>query len=218
MIKNIVLDLDGTLADTITDIQGALNSMLREYGLQSITREQTLSNINYGATELIRRSLPSEYRNDDAFIKEARLVYEKYYSRCYNDNTYAFPEWDITLKKLSDNGISLSVLSNKQDEFVKKIISKLFPSIKFKFVMGNSELFPAKPSPESFLYIMNELSASKDETALVGDSDIDMKTAKNAEVTAIGVSWGYRNRDILLENGANHIIESPSDIFKIITV
>ncbi len=218
MIKSVVFDLDGTLADTILDIRDALNSMLEEYGLPLVTKEQTLSNINRGATELVRRSLPDEYGKDSVFVREARLVYEKYYSLCYNNRTYAYTGCDNALKKLSEKGIMISVLSNKQDEFVKKIIQKLFPSADFKFVMGQSESFPTKPAPDSLLYIMNELSVSKNETVLVGDSDVDMNTAKNAGITPLGVAWGYRNRNILTENGAACIIETPNNIFDIITM
>ncbi len=218
MIRNIIFDLDGTLADTILDIRSGLNGMLTEYGFSTVTKEQTLANINNGALELVRRSLPEKYRCDDSFVKDAKLVYEKYYSICYNDLTAEYSGCNDALKKLACHGVSLSVLSNKQDEFVKKIVQKLFPDIPFKFVFGQSDKFPTKPDPSSILYILDELSIPASETALIGDSNVDILTAKNAHVLPIGVSWGYRNKDILLECGARHIIDTPADITDIISI
>lgn len=212
MIKCIIFDLDGTLADTICDIRDGLNGMLSEYGFPTVTKEQTLANINNGALELVRRSLPEQYRKDDGFVKEAKRVYEKYYSDCYNNLTKEYKGIKQSLKELTKQSIFLAVLSNKQDEFVKKIVAKLFDGINFASVLGQSEAFPTKPDPASLLHIISKLGLSPKEAVLVGDSNIDMITAANAKITAIGVSWGYRSPEILTEYGAKHILTSTSEI------
>lgn len=214
MKKAVIFDLDGTLADTIDDITEGLNGMLKEYGFDLITRERTLNNINNGAFELVRRSLPKE-KLDDGFISEAKKVYEKYYSRCFCNKTHEYIGCTQALKSLQDKGVSLSVLSNKQDEFVKVIVSKLFPDIKFDFVIGQGK-FPTKPDPSAVNFIINKLNLLPADLVIVGDSNVDMLTAENADITAIGVSWGYRSPEILIENGASVIVNSPNEIFAVL--
>ena len=209
MKKVIIFDLDGTLADTIKDITDGLNGMLCEYGFPTITVEQTLNNINNGALELVRRSLPEDKREDENFVKKAKLIYEKYYSICYNCNTTEYKGCTEALRKLSISGISLNVLSNKQDEFVKSIVKRLFPDIHFDFVMGHSDRFKTKPDPSSALYILSSLGCDPIDAVLIGDSNVDILTAKNAGITPIGVNWGYRSREILIESGAAHIVAKP---------
>ncbi len=215
MIKLIIFDLDGTLADTILDIKNGLNGMLGEYSFPLVSREQTLAAINNGATELVRRCLPEKYRADDNFVLQAKKVYEKYYSRCYNNLTSEYEGCSKALAELSSLGINLAVLSNKQDEFVKRIVDKLFCHVPFKCVMGQSEQFPTKPNPASAHHIMSLLGVRPEETVFVGDSNIDMDTAKNADVIPVGVSWGYRSSDILKKHGAREILTSPNMISSI---
>jgi phosphoglycolate phosphatase len=218
VIKLVIFDLDGTLADTILDIRDGLNGMLYEYGFPLVNKEQTLSYINNGALELVRRSLPKEYQKDEDFVKSAKRVYERYYSQCYNNKTKEYKGCSDALKSLANCGLRLAVLSNKQDEFVKKIVSKLFVDVPFEFVLGQSEKFPTKPDPASIHYIISELGVSAEETVLVGDSNVDMLTAKNADIIPIGVSWGYRPKEVLIELGAIHVLESPSEIAGIISI
>ena len=215
MIKTIIFDLDGTLANTIEDITCGLNGMLYEYGFPLVTADDTLRNINNGALELVRRSIPESRRNDESFVKEAKRTYEKYYNKCFNDTTYAYSGIHEALLKLQEGEYSLNVLSNKQDEFVKLIVKKLFPDVKFDYILGQSEAFPTKPDPTAVLHIINEVGADIKSTAIVGDSNVDMVTAKNACIVPLGVSWGYRSSDILLENGAKHIFSDPSELVNI---
>ena len=116
---------------------------------------------------------------------------------------------------LIEGGYSLNVLSNKQDEFVKLIVKKLFPDIGFDFVIGQSEAFPTKPDPAAVFHIIKGVGSSTSSTTIVGDSNVDMITAKNASIVPLGVSWGYRSSDILLENGAKHIFTNAAELVNI---
>ena len=214
MIKATVFDLDGTIADTIDDIADALNSMLKDQGFPTLTRAQALANINNGAFRLVRRSLPEKYRNDDDFIRKCLSVYESYYEKCYDNRTYPYDGIIEALSEFSKR-VPIAVLSNKQDLFVKNIVKKLFPSGMFSFVLGQGE-FPPKPDPAAILYVCEKLGVKPEECALVGDSNVDMLTAKNSGVHAVGVTWGYRSREMLIEHGAELLIDEPSEFINIL--
>lgn len=209
MIKLIIFDLDGTLADTLDDIGDAVNSMLSELSFPTLTRKDMLANINRGARELIRRSLPEEARENGDLVTRALSIYERYYALCYCKKTFLYHGIHDALADLSKSGVSLAVLSNKQDEFVKNIVSSLLPDIPFSCVLGQGR-FPTKPSPDAVRYILSSVGVSASETAFVGDSHVDMLTAKNSGTLAVGVTWGYRSREVLLENGARYLIDEPA--------
>ena len=217
MIKAAIFDLDGTIADTLDDITDGINGMLCEYSFPILTRSDTLKNINYGAFELVKRSLPEKYRDNKDFIINALKVYEKYYAECYDNKTCVYQGIPQALKELSKAKIKLAILSNKQDLFVKNIISKLFPENLFDLVLGQGR-FPPKPSSDAPLFICNELDSKPSETAFVGDSHVDMLTAKAASLHPVGVTWGYRSREVLIENGAEILISSPHELIKLLSI
>ncbi len=214
MIKLIIFDLDGTLADTLDDIGDGVNAMLRDFSLPTLTRKEITLNINRGPRELIRRSLPEKMREDEGFISQALEVYKSYYNLCYCNKTALYPGIKEALLSLAKGGIKLAVLSNKQDEAVKVIVSELLHEIPFSCVLGQGR-FPTKPSPDAVKYIMDCAKAKPSETAFVGDSNIDMLTAQNSGALAVGVTWGYRSREVLTESGAAHLIDKAEDLIKI---
>ena len=215
MLKAAIFDLDGTIADTLDDITESINLMLSELGFKPLSRVETLRNINHGAFELVRRSLPSEYSDDTTYIKKALSIYERYYSNCYNSKTYLYKDINSVIALLKEKRIKLAVLSNKQDIFVKNIIFKLFGENTFDIVLGQGR-FPPKPSPESGNFICEQLSLSPNQIAMVGDSHVDMLTAKAVGFVPIGVTWGYRSREVLTENGALYLADKPHELYDII--
>ena len=211
MLRLIIFDLDGTLADTLDDIGDGVNRMLGDFDLPLLTRKDVQANINNGPRELIRRSLPEKYRNDEEFVTKALAIYKGYYNLCYCNKTALYPGVKDSLTALSEKGIRLAVLSNKQDEAVKVIVSSLLPDIPFACVLGQGE-FPTKPCPDAVIHIMNTVGVSPEETAFVGDSNVDMQTALNSGTYPVGVTWGYRDRDVLTESGARLLIESTDKL------
>ncbi len=211
-----ILDLDGTLAYTIDDIHTAVNGMLERLGYEQRTKEEVLSFINNGARQLVRRSLPDDIQESEMIIDTALLVYEEEYAKCYAEKTSAYDGIEEALSELKkETKIKLAVLSNKQDKFVKDIIKKLFPEGMFELVQGQAKL-PPKPDPAALIAVSKKLGVKVQNCFMVGDSDVDIQTAKNAMMTSIGVEWGYRNVDVLKEAGANYIAESPGQLYDIL--
>lgn len=211
MLKAMIFDLDGTLADTIDDICASLNRMLVLHGFPTLNREGTLQNINNGPYELVRRSLPCSARDDEAFVSRCLAEYDGFYGEHYMCDTRPYPGVHEALAALEERGVKLAVLSNKQDAYVKKIIATLFADIGFCEVRGVDEL-PPKPDPTAALLIADKLGAEPGEVAFVGDSHVDMLTARNAKMYPVGVCWGYRSEQVLIENGACTLCHEASEL------
>ena len=214
--KYFIFDLDGTLAYTIEDLRTAMNKTLRFFGWREITTEETLRNINFGAKKFVKGSLPREFQEDEDIVDKAYEKYSEFYSEGYLIDTHLYPFVKEGIEYLKKNGAKLAVFSNKQDTQTKAICNALFPKGTFDIVMGHSGEFPHKPSPEGALYIVSQLGGTPEETVFVGDSDVDMKTAQNAGLHPVGVSWGYRPKELLKELGAEMIIHDASDFEKLI--
>lgn len=218
VFKGAIFDLDGTLANTLGDLRTAMNGMLREFGYPLITPEQTLQNINYGAKMFVTKSLPKEVQSDENTVNKAYAIYEKYYDIHHLDSTCPYGDAVNQVKILKDNGYKLAVLSNKQHKYTVSIVDKLFGRDMFDVVLGHDStgkqapVFPHKPDPSSCNYVAERLGLDNSDIAYIGDSHIDMQTAKNAGMESFGVTWGFRQPDFLVENGARHIIPSPEKI------
>lgn len=216
MIKAVIFDLDGTLADTLDSIKHGVNLAMERHGFPFNTRNDIKAHINRGARELIRRSVPKEFQTDEKTIDEVFHTYNETYKSVFLEVDKLYDGMNDVINKLSDAKIKMSVLSNKQDYMVAGLCKKLLPIASFTEFRGQREGAPTKPNPTVPLEICELMGIPPFECALVGDSDIDMITAKNAGFTAIGVSWGYRTPEILIENGADFTAYTPDDIVKII--
>jgi phosphoglycolate phosphatase len=212
----VIFDLDGTLAYTLDDITTGVNNMLTKLGYKTRTKVEILKFINNGARELVRRALPKAVQDVELIVDSALDVYGQEYAKCYLEKTHLYDGIYKELKELKDTGIKLAVLSNKQDAFVKNIIYTLFDKKFFNFVQGNSKELPAKPDPTSSLYICKQMGVKPQNCIFVGDSDVDVKTAQNAEITSIGVLWGYRDESVLKEVGVDYTVENPTDLRELI--
>ena len=216
MAYGIIFDLDGTLADTMDDLKTAMNSMLTILGYENRTKFELINFINNGAREFVRRSLPTAVQGEDFIIDSALNIYDQEYGKCYCEKTALYPGVAEAVAALKQNKFKLAVLSNKQDLFVKTIIAKLFGIDTFDYVMGKSSL-PHKPDPSSALFVAKEMGVKPHKCIFVGDSDVDMKTAQNAGMRSIGVSWGYRKAELLKASGASYIADAAGQLVELAT-
>ena len=216
MIKAVIFDLDGTLADTLDSIKHGINLTMETLGYPLSTREDIRAHINHGARNLVRLSLPTAIQNDEEKVNEAYALYNEMYKKVYLEVEKPYEGIVQMLKGLNQKGIKISVLSNKQDPFVVGICNKLLPNGIATEYRGQRVGAPTKPDPTVPLEICAMMGVKPCECAFVGDSDVDMITAKNAGFYAIGVSWGFRPEEMLRQNGADAIAQSARDIEEII--
>lgn len=215
-IKCAVFDLDGTLLNTIDTINYYLNRTLERYGAPTVTKEECTAFVGEGARKLIWRALDkSSSYSDELFMK----VFNDY-TRAYDSGPYYLTKpYEGIIEMLSDlkkQGILLAVLSNKPDFATKCAIDHFFPNV-FDKVAGAKDGIALKPDPTALLEILSELGVTACETAYIGDSEVDVKTAENAHTSlGISVTWGFRSRDELTKSGAGIFADSSEEVLKLI--
>ena len=211
MVKAIIFDLDGTLCDTLDDIRDGVNAVLSRLGYKQRTRSEIHQFINHGARNLIKRSLPEDVQDIDFIVESALSDYNQEYGNYYCNNTYIYAGIEDMLTELKSMGFKIGILSNKQDVFVKGLAEKLFDDDIFTCVRGQSDL-PPKPNPAAVNSIAKAMGVRPNNCIMVGDSDVDVKTAINSGMKFIGVNWGYRTEQDLKNAGATLIASVPNDI------
>ena len=216
MVKLVIFDLDGTLCNTICDLADAVNYALTKRGYPTHSVEEIQNMVGSGIKNLVTRSMPEAERYEDNINLTKEFFFE-YYKVHYADKTVAYDGIAEMLETLKAKNIKLAVCTNKEDTMAKSVVKKLFDGT-FSLILGQSDNFPLKPSPDSSLYIMETLGAGVGETVFIGDSGVDIKTAKNTGLESIGVSWGFRDKQELIDYGCEHIAESPYDIIKLLEV
>jgi len=211
LIKALIFDLAGTIADTLPDLMSSMNAALSDCGFPTRTKEEILLAIGKGAKEFVCASLPPEHQNNPETNEKCLALYKKHYNEQYLNNTVPFKGIPELLKRLNEEGYLISVLSNKPDEKTVSIVTKLFPDIKFFSIRGQTDL-PTKPDPTVPIMMAKQMVINPADIAFVGDSDIDMQTGVNSGMTAIGVTWGYRPKQLLIDCGADFIADTPDEI------
>lgn len=215
MRRLAVFDLDGTLLDTIGDLAEACNHMLGLRGLGSHTCEEYRKMVGNGILRLVERALPENLRTPE-YVAEARRDFVAYYIDHIDCHTHPYEGIREVLHSLQNDGWVLAVASNKFDAGTKKLIANSFPEVDFKTIYGNREGFPLKPDAALLELIMKECDATAETTFMIGDSGVDIQTAKAAGVRSIGCSWGFRLRTELEEFGADFIVDNPLEILQIL--
>ena len=180
-IKALIFDLDGTLADTIPAITEAVNMTLEELGFPIHTQDEIRNYIGRGPRHLISEALPKEVRFDEGIVNKALSMYDSAYAKTYMNTDSLYDGMEDAIITLSKH-YKIAVLSNKQDEYVKNLIKQLLPEGICEIVRGTIAGKPAKPDKSAALEIIDALGVSNYECMLIGDSDIDIQTAKNAEM------------------------------------
>ena len=197
-IKGIIFDLDGTLLYTLEDLKNSVNYALNCCDLKQITLEQTRNFVGNGIGKLIERAIGI---HQEKYL-ECLEIFKKHYAKNSNSTTKPYPLVLENLKRLKEKNIKLAILSNKIDSEVKKLSKLYFEGI-FNISQGETGEFNKKPDPKSCEYIINQFNLTKDEVVFIGDSEVDIQTAKNASIKCLSVLWGYKDKDFLIKNGAN---------------
>ena len=212
MYETIVFDLDGTLLDTLDDLTAAVNFALTKNGIKTRTREEVRGFVGNGIVKLMERAVGEPTRGDFAQILEDFKDYYKENCSVYTKPYDGIIELLSTLKK---RGVKLAMLSNKAD-FAVKMLSKEYFGDLFLETIGENEAagIRKKPAPDSLFAVLQNLQADKQTTVYVGDSEVDIQTAKNAGVDCISVTWGFKDREFLTQNGATIFVDAPMDILK----
>ncbi len=209
MRKAIIFDLDGTLLNTLTDLANGCNHALETLGLPTHPEESYKYFVGSGRDYLIRSAL-GEHLTQERF-DQALALNDAYYSAHGQDVTAPYDGILPLLERLKEAGIACAVVSNKPHQFCQTLIPQYFGDLLFP-AFGCVDGTPPKPAPHRVLEAMEVLGVSPQETVYVGDTSIDMKTAKNSGLTAIGVLWGFREAAELVESGADHLCETVDDL------
>ena len=213
MYKGVLFDLDGTLADTFGDISNSANTLLTKKGYPTRSREELLSAISFGRREFIERILPEG--TDECIVLEALADYSAYYGVHFMDTTQPYDGIIELLQALKQNGFHTAVVTNKAHPNAVQMIEHIFPKDLFDGVWGLSTL-PPKPDPSIAHLASQTLGFAPEECFFVGDSELDILTAKNAGMTPVGVSWGYRSVEILRHAGATLIAHDAKELESIL--
>lgn len=211
MKRLVIFDLDGTLLNTIDDLGNACNHAMQTLGYPTHGLVAYPMMVGNGITKLIERALPDEARTPD-IISEARRIFVNYYNDHCCDATVPYPGIPELIEELTRRDINLAVASNKYQDAVTRIIAHYFPQANFKAVFGQNEGIPVKPDPSIVFEVLTACPTPKAETLYVGDSGVDMETARRACVDCVGVTWGFRSEKELRDHYADHIISDPDDI------
>ena len=207
-----IFDLDGTIADTIEDLADAVNYGLRKLNFPEHDINSYKQFVGNGAMKLCIRALPDDKKD---MAKKLHDLFLEYYDIHYLDKTRLYDGISDVIHTLSDNGVILAVATNKPQDAARKIVAKLLPDVKFVKVLGGCDERPKKPDSA----IINEILCGLPENNtvyMIGDSNVDIQTAKNCGITSIGCIWGFRGRQELESARADFIAEKAEDITKII--
>ena len=212
MYKHFMFDLDGTLLNTLPDLADSGNEALTQMGFPVHPVDCYRYFVGNGMEELIKRLLPESCKGNLELGAKLLRLYTDEYHRRWDKKTKPYEGMPETLAQLKQKGFTLSVFSNKPDEFTQNCIRHFFPEGTFAIVRGFRQGVPRKPAPDGALSILEELKLTPDQVYYVGDTCTDMETAHAAGFYAIGVEWGFRDYDELKRNNADAIIQNPSQL------
>ncbi|WP_264563936.1 HAD family hydrolase [Flavobacterium sp. N3904] len=212
--KGVIFDLDGTLVNSLEDIADAMNSVLQNQNYPTHSYDDYQYFIGSGLRNLVSKSLPTTHNDEKDIDSCYHLMIEEYRDNCTRKTT-SYKGIIELLDHLVLHNIKMSVFSNKSDELTKKITTALFPNY-FDPIVGLTTESLKKPNPSEALEIGKKLGLKSEEIIFVGDSGIDMQTATNANMLAVGVSWGYRPKEELVANGAKYVLDHPLHLISIL--
>lgn len=209
MYRYAIFDLDGTLLYTLPDLTDCVNAALRHFGLPERTERDVMRFLGSGRTNLMMRSSGWEDRER---LEALCAYYDGLYSENYHRRTRAYDGIPEALRVLQEAGVHLAVLSNKQHPMTVNLIAECLPDIRFDAVFGQRRGVALKPEAGAVYEILDLMGGTAAETAYFGDSEVDVRTARNAGAALYAVCWGFRSEETLREAGAERMLRDPSEI------
>lgn len=210
MKQGLLFDLDGTLVDSLPGIAASLNHALSGMGFPTHDRSAVRGFIGNGSWILAKRAAPAG--SPDEVVNAIELAFKEHYSVRWQEGTVPFAGVSEMLGLLREHGHPLAVLSNKPHPFTAEIVASLFPGIAFDAVVGQRPGIPHKPDPSGALEIVRIFGLPPEDCVLIGDSTIDLETARNADIRSIAVTWGYHDRGPLLAGGPEMVVDDVSSL------
>lgn len=213
MFKAVIFDLDGTLLNTLEDLAESVNFALKQFSFTQRTIEEVRAFIGNGVIKLMQRAVP-EKTDEETFNKCFEVFKSHYLENMYN-NTKPYDGILEMLDVLKENGIKTAVVSNKLHSGVVGLCNDFF-SQRLTSAYGVNSEDERKPKPKNVLKALSDLGVQKNETVYVGDSEVDVETARNAGLKCIGITWGFRDEDELVKSGADFIAQSVREVLDIV--
>jgi phosphoglycolate phosphatase len=206
-----IFDLDGTLLDTLTDLAASTNYALRTHGMPEHTIDEVRRFVGNGVRKLMERAVPDGA--DNPLFDEAFATFRQYYMEHSLDTTRPYEGVPEMLAALKAKGCHLAVVSNKMMAATQELCRHFFPeTIEVAIGENEAEGIRKKPAPDTVIAALRQLGVGEEGAVYVGDSDVDIATARNSNLPCISVLWGFRDRDFLLQHGASTLISAPKEL------
>ena len=209
----LIFDLDGTLLDTLDDLTDSVNAVLTAHGYATRTRDEVCAMVGDGVASLIARALPDGRCNPR--FETALADFKKHYGAHCEDKTAPYAGIPALLSRLQAAGVKMAIVSNKADFAVKKLAKQWFDDV-VPVAIGENEAagIRKKPAPDTVDMALRELGLTRADAAYVGDSEVDVVTARNCEMPCLSVTWGFRTRERLIESGAEFLLDTPEALWE----
>ena len=207
--RTAIFDLDGTMLNTLTDYAAAVNHALASQGMRKRSIDEVRLATGNGIEHLMRESMPAGTGEKD--FQRAFDAFKRYYAAHTNDTTHPYPGMLDLVVRLRGRGVKCALVSNKADFAVKSLTRDYFEGV-FDYAMGERQGIPKKPAPDMCDVILADLGATREGLVYVGDSEVDIATARNLGCDCIICSWGFRDRDWLVSQGATRIVDTPDEL------
>lgn len=211
--KLAIFDMDGTILDTLDDLTDSINYALSYCGFPEHTKDDVRRFVGNGILKLVKRSVPPYAGEAD--IEKVFQVFKDYYKLHCRDKTRPYPGIVNVIETLKEKGYFIAVVSNKADFAVQELCLRYFPGL-IDYAVGERDGIKKKPAPDSVLSVMGALNVRPEESIYIGDSDVDIATAKNAGIRCLTVTWGFRDREYLKQRGADVFAHKADEILDLL--
>ena len=213
-VRAVLFDMDGTVLDTLTDLAEAVNACFRHFGVPEVPVSLVRAKLGNGAAYLIHACAPAGMEEER--IRELIAWYKPYYDAHCRIETRPYPGIPELLPALRRAGFRTAVVSNKADYAVRTLCEHFYPG-QFDMILGERPDIPKKPAPDPVFRVLKDLCCSPGDAVYIGDSEVDIETARNAGIPCVSVDWGFRERSLLMQAGGAPIVSSPEELFRLLT-